>query len=197
MPRGKILIKILELLYDQAMNQVDFFSAVLVSGYGASARKIDYEYQKRRRLASKSELDIQDFSNKKLRLQKFLSKLKHDGLIRQTEGVSGRFTISSKGRTKLAELKKKFQNKYYEVEDKKVSPIIISFDVPEEFKRKRAWLRAVIQNLGFEMVHKSVWMGNTKLPKQLILDLEKMNILEFIEIFEITKTGTLKKVDKA
>ena len=50
MVRGQILIKILELLHDQAMNQVDFFGAVLASGYGASASKIDYEYQKRQGL---------------------------------------------------------------------------------------------------------------------------------------------------
>jgi len=196
MERGQILIKILELLHDTAMTQVDFFGAVLASGYGASASKIDYEYQKRRRLASTRESQVEDLKNKRIRLQKFLSKLKHDGFIKQTEGVEKGFVISKKGRDKLVELKKKFQNKHYEVKNAKVSPVIISFDIPEEFRKKRAWLREVIQNLGFEMVHKSVWVGNIKLPEELILDLDKMSILEFIEIFEVTKTGTLKKVDK-
>src|SRR3989338_825438 len=156
MKRGQILIKILELLHEQAMSQVDFFSAVLVSGYGASAGQIEYEYQKRRKFASQKELQVEDFKDKKLQLQ----------------------------------------NKHYEVKDKQPHQIIISFDIPEKFRRKRDWLREVIQNLGFKMVHKSVWVGNIKLPEQLIFDLERVNILEFIEIFEVTKTGTLKKVDK-
>ena len=46
------------------------------------------------------------------------------------------------------------------------------------------------------MVHKSVWVGNIKLPEQLVLDLDRMNILEFIEIFEVSKTGTLRKINK-
>ncbi len=196
MGRGQILIKILELLHEQTMTQIDFFSAVLAGGYGASSSKIEYEYQKRRRISSHQRSQMGDLVSKKLRLQKFLSKLKHDGLIKETKGSNARFIISEAGKVKLIQLKKKFQNKHYEIKDKKVNPVIISFDIPESFSRKRAWLREVIRNLGFEMVHKSVWVGNIKLPEQLVLDLDRMNILEFIEIFEVSKTGTLRKVDK-
>jgi|SRR3989344_570611 len=196
MQRGQILIRILELLHEQAMTQVDFFSAVLTSGYGASASQIEYEYQKRRGLTSRREAQMEDLRNKKLRLQKFLSKLKHDSLIKETEGANAGFIISKKGEAKLIELKRKFQNKHYEVKSKEASPVIISFDIPESFSRKRAWLREVIRNLGFKMVHKSVWVGNIKLPEQLVLDLDRMNILEFIEIFEVSKTGTLRKINK-
>ena len=44
------MIKALEFLYDGAMDQVDFFGAVLSAGYGASSSQIEYEYQKRRRI---------------------------------------------------------------------------------------------------------------------------------------------------
>src|SRR3989344_8910611 len=94
MQRGQILIRILELLHEQAMTQVDFFSAVLTSGYGASASQIEYEYQKRRGLTSRREAQMEDLRNKKLRLQKFLSKLKHDSLIKETEGANAGFIIS-------------------------------------------------------------------------------------------------------
>ena len=196
MQRGQILRKILELLHEQAMTQVDFFSAVLESGYGASSGKIEYNYQKTQQLRSSRESKADELKSKKLRLQKFLSKLKRDGLIKQTKGLDNVFAISDRGKIKLTELKNKFHNKHYEIKDKKINPVIISFDIPEEFRRKRAWLREVIKNLGFKMVHKSVWVGNVSLPEQLILDLDRMNVLEFIEIFEINKTGTLRKVDK-
>ena len=42
------------------------------------------------------------------------------------------------------------------------------------------------------MVHQSVWVGKTKIPETLILDLENLHILEYVEIFEISKNGTLK-----
>src|SRR3989338_1449712 len=196
MQRGQILIRILELLHEQATTQIDFFRAVLVSGYGASSSKIEYEYQKLQRISSRQKSQKEDLRNKKLRLQKFLSKLKRDGLIKKIKGPNAGFIISNRGKAKLIELKKKFPNKYYEVKGKETSPVIISFDIPENFARKRAWLREVIRNLGFEMVHKSVWVGNIKLPEQLVLDLDRMNILEFIEIFEVSKTGTLIKINK-
>ena len=44
------------------------------------------------------------------------------------------------------------------------------------------------------MIHKSVWIGKEKIPQELIIDLEELKILNFVEIFEVTKQGTLKKV---
>jgi len=44
------------------------------------------------------------------------------------------------------------------------------------------------------MIHQSVWVGKIKIPRQFILDLEEINILGYIEIFEISKMGSLKKV---
>jgi hypothetical protein len=45
------------------------------------------------------------------------------------------------------------------------------------------------------MTHKSLWVGKIGVPKQLILDLEKLRILEHIKIFEVTKEGTLREVN--
>ena len=187
------MFKILELLEDRTIDSVDFFTAILVSGYGASMNKIEYEYQKRRRLSSVQKLKYKDLIVKKERLQKFLSKLKHDGLIYETKGINSKFSISNKGKAKLIQLKSSLPSKYYE----KVSQdrlIIISFDIPEKLRGKRDWLREVIKNLGFKMIHQSVWIGKTKIPKQFVLDLGEMNILKCVEIFEISKTGSLKKV---
>ena len=45
--RGEIKYKILDLLEDGAMGTIDFVGAFLSAGYGASAGKITYEYEKR------------------------------------------------------------------------------------------------------------------------------------------------------
>lgn len=195
MQRGSAMIKILELLHNGAMTQVDFWTAVLAAGYGASSSKIEFEYQKLRRDRKNKVFREEQVRNRKLRLQKFLYKLKRDNLIKEVAvDEEVRLALSKKGEEKLAQLKNKFLRKHYSVEKKGKTTVIISFDIPEQLKRKRAWLREVIRNLGFDMIHKSVWMGKGALPRELISDIERMNILEFIEIFEVSKTGTLQKV---
>lgn len=191
--KGKILRQILEFLEDGVVNQVNFFDAILSSGYGANMSKIEYEYQKNKKAYDLREIQFNDFKIKKKRLQKFLSKLKKDGLIVEIKN-SSKLAISDKGKERLSKLKTT-QTKYYEKEVN-AGFVIVSFDIPEKLRRKRNWLREVIQNLGFKMVHKSVWVGKVKIPKQLIFDLEEMNILECVEIFEISKTGSLEKIGK-
>ena len=94
---------------------------------------------------------------------------------------------------KLTQLKNKLPTRHYgKTNQNKL--VIISFDIPEKFRRKRDWLREVIRNLGYKMIHQSVWIGKTGIPKQFILDLEEMNILEYVEVFEINKRGSLKKL---
>lgn len=192
--RGKILLKALELLYDGAMTQVDFFAAVLSAGYGASASRIEYEYQNHRRISESKKFRGENIKDRKRRLSIFISKMKHDGLIKELN--DNKFIISDMGKGKLGQLKNNLPSRYYNSEIGKNNLVIISFDVPEKLRRKRDWLREVIRNLGFEMIHKSVWIGKVKIPKEFILDLEDLKILEFVEIFEISKTGSLKKINR-
>jgi len=193
--RGKILLSILESLYDQALSQVDFFEAVLASGYGASMGKIDYEHNKRQSAREHEIFRKLKLKERKRRLEKFIYKMKRDGLIEKVGKNGNKFKISKEGKLKLKHLKDALPERYYELENK-VNLAIISFDIPEKFRRKRDWLREVIRNLGFEMVHKSVWIGKRKIPKKMVLDLERLGILEFVEIFEISKTGTIEKIKK-
>jgi hypothetical protein len=190
--KGKILRKALDLLKEGAMNQVDFFSAVLSAGYGANSGRIEYEYQKLKRISKdrKSKIDIE--KNSKRRLMVFISKMKHDGLIE--ESGDNKIKISSKGMDKLGKLRNNLPARYYKKEAGQGNHIIISFDIPERLRRKRDWLREVVRNLGFRMIHKSVWLGKGKIPELFLADLESLKILEFVEIFEISKSGSLKKI---
>lgn len=194
--KGAILLKALDIIKDQAVSQADFFSAVLVSGYGAGMGKINYEYQKLQQIREGEKDRRNDLRNRKIRLGRFISKMKHDGLIDEVGGNKSKFMISKLGRIKLNQLKNSLPSRYYKKENQN-NPIIVSFDIPERLRRKRNWIREVIKNLGFEMVHQSVWIGKTKIPKAMIEDLEKLKILEFVEIFEVGKTGTLKKLGKS
>ncbi|OGJ02382.1 hypothetical protein A3I95_03300 [Candidatus Nomurabacteria bacterium RIFCSPLOWO2_02_FULL_44_12] len=191
--RGQILLKALEILQEGITTQMDFFEAVLTSGYGASMGKIDYEYNKIRRASQSRKDNLKKIQERKRRLQLFISQMKHDGLIEETGAGTVKLKISRKGELKLKELKNRLPGRHYQKESQKTT-VIISFDIPEKLRRKRNWLRAVIKNLGFNMVHQSVWIGKVKIPEQFIRDLEELKILEFVEIFEISLFGTLKKL---
>ena len=104
--RGNILIKILEALEDGAMNQINFFEAVLVSGYGASIGKIDYEHKKLQKASSLDKVKNEDTAQKIKRLSIFLSKIKRDGLLEEAgDNTNKQFKITQKGKSKLLQLK--------------------------------------------------------------------------------------------
>ena len=193
--RGDYLIKILDFLKDQAISQADFFAAVLASGYGASMGRVDYEYAKREKISEARKFKREELRIRKRRLSAFLSKMKRDGLIlERIKNEDTEIRISKKGKQKLLELKnKKMPEGKYKIQGQN-NPVIISFDIPEKMRRKRDWLRDVIKNLGFSMIHQSLWVGHAKIPKEFVADLEDLKILEFVEIFEISKSGTLKKL---
>lgn len=195
--KGKLLYYLLESLKDGIVDYSLFIDAVLDAGYGASMNRIDYTYRKK----SEDYLNrkIRKTSQKKLRikLQKFVSKLKHEGLlfVKEKKGVK-KITISRDGKSKLAALRKKLPFQGYDSAIS-VSPIIVSFDIPERKRKERDWFRRILINLDFIMIHKSVWVGKIKIPQQLLMDLADLKILDYIEIFEVGKSGTLRKIGKS
>src|SRR3989344_5404987 len=102
--RGQILLKALEILQEGITTQMDFFEAVLTSGYGASMGKIDYEYNKIRRASQSRKDNLKKIQERKRRLQLFISQMKHDGLIEETGAGTVKLKISRKGELKLKEL---------------------------------------------------------------------------------------------
>ena len=98
--RGEIIYKILDFLEDQSASMTNLLSAFLSSGYGATMSKIDFVYNKKQR---NQEAYISD-REKKRNLQKYLFKLKSDGLI--LENSFNNVILSVKGKEKLKLLKK-------------------------------------------------------------------------------------------
>lgn len=63
--------------------------------------------------------------------------------------------------------------------------MIIAFDIPETYRRKRDWLRIELKLLNFLPIQKSVWLGPVPLPKVFIENLNKIHILKYLKIFEV------------
>ena len=187
--RGEIIYKILDFFEDRALDQVDFISAFLKAGYGASSGKIQTEIN----IFSKEREASKFNKQRKRQLQKYISKLKSQGLVVQDSDQ--KIKISPEGREKLNKIRKTKtldKNSYHKESGNKV--IIVSYDIPTTFNRERDLIREVLKILEFRMIHQSVWVGKIKLPEKFIKDLEGLKILEYIEILEVTKQGTLKSL---
>ncbi|MBI2630870.1 hypothetical protein HYW73_01465 [Candidatus Nomurabacteria bacterium] len=185
--KGEILYKILNSLDDAVLDQFDFTSAFLKAGYGATGGKINYEFSKLQDKRISKQLE----KEKILKFKNYLAKLKNSGLISENE--SKQIYLSEKGKKKL----KKFKNSPLSNKEdykKKVgkSAVIISYDIPIAFNRERNILRDILQILGFDLIHKSVWIGKVLLPERFVSDLNRLGILDYVEILEVTKNGTFK-----
>lgn len=192
--KGDITKIILEKISEIACGVADLSSAIISAGYGASARKINREFEKRQNeRVSRTNEQIT-----KHRLSVMIKTLENDGLIEKIkdDGHTS-YKITKKGLKKLKKLKNRVilpSFHYSKPTNENVELIIVIFDIPEREKRKRCWLRSALTNLGLQMIQRSVWFGKTKIPEQFIKDIGKMNIQEYIEIFSINKSGTLKNI---
>jgi len=182
--RGKILLKILSLIKEGVVDMVDLQRAIISAGYGSSFGTIDWEYAKIKRNREISNFKKEAVKEKERRLSKYFWKLKRDGLIQEQK--SGQLRLTKKGESALND----FSRNNYQKEASK-NLIIVSFDIPESLRRGRNILRENLKLLGFNMVHQSTWFGKNKIPPKLLRELEKIGILEYIKIFEVTKKGTL------
>ena len=128
-------------------------------------------------------------------INNLIYRLKRDGLI-INKGAGVVPLLTQEGKYFLKELKGDIYKGYLPVFSKYKKEIgkdliIIIFDIPERLVSKRNWLRSVLKILGYSLLQKSVWIGKTKIPQELIVDLKKLEIIQCIHIFTVKKAGTL------
>ncbi len=187
--RGDKIYKILDFFEDRAATVADLAGVFLSAGYGASMGEIDREYEKIRQNRESSRFEREE----KRDLEKYIYKLKAEGLLK--EDSSRRIKLSMKGKRKAASLRKsRILGKNFFRKETSDKVIIVSYDLPLLFNRERDMLRNVLRILGFHMIHKSVWVGKVKVPRKFIVGLQKLRILKYVEILEVTKQGSLKLI---
>ena len=128
------------------------------------------------------------------RFYSLLSRLKTQGLIEKKD----RWKVTKEGLQKLFVIreKKKFSPKSALHEPKKDSVVrVVIFDVPERERHKRVWLRAALLALDFSLCQQSVWIGKSKISKKFLEDLRDREMLSYVQIFEVSKKGSLEKMD--
>ena len=114
-----------------------------------------------------------------------LSRLKQRGLI---ENKNGLWKITERGIKRLASgIFRKSHTRRKKSGNKNISNsrhLIIAFDIPEAQRGKRDWLRIELHCLGFKMLQKSLWFGPAPLPREFILAVKELHIMQFMKFFE-------------
>ena len=61
------------------------------------------------------------------------------------------------------------------------------YDIPENKKAEREWLRWHLKKFSYVMIHKSVWVGPSPLPREFLGYLKKVGIQKTIRTFKLAK----------
>lgn len=190
--RGERILTILEFLTHGSAATYTIMAAFAPGTTYAMARNINGRHERINRFFQE-EKEKQKFYN-------LLSYLQRNGLVAKEvkdKGVS--WKITDKGKDKkwrltyqLTHAEKRITLPVVDYSLEKTDQlIVIVFDIPEKDKLKRNWFRDVIKNLQFSPVQKSVWIGQTKIPKELIRELKKLNLLSCVKFFSVVEIGNL------
>jgi len=190
--KGINKLKILEFL-NETSSAISDLLFIFTVPYGTSRCGIDYLLRKKHIQDACDAVTWED----RRRFTYLLYNLRKDKLVEGDDKKVLRLT--QRGREILEKLrvqksKSLPDNGRYKTESDDELKIII-FDIPEEERQKRDWLRSVLKNLKFSMLQKSVWVGKGKLPKEFINDLLKYKIISYVDIFTISKRGSLRKLE--
>lgn len=191
--KEKQRLKILEFMENTAQF-IDDVLFIFSLPYGTSYSRMEFLRAKRQGITLRKKTDTKT----RRRFNDLIYKLRRDGfIIEQRKEKIKILNLTSKGRELLEKLKLKKTNDLPKVGyklEKDDSVKIIIFDIPEQERKKRDWLRWTLTNLKFNMLQKSVWVGKSKIPEKFITDLDAFKMLSYVEIFAITKTGSLRQI---
>ncbi|MFA5827686.1 MAG: hypothetical protein WC839_04330 [Candidatus Paceibacterota bacterium] len=125
---------------------------------------------------------LYEFAKKRFELERSvynqnIYRLKKNGFLIQDEND---FSLSSKGVSY-------FTNPYRHIKEKieKKNKIIFIFDIPENKRKVREWLRNQIKFWDFEMIQKSVWVGYGPFPQDFLNRLKLLEVDKCVKIFNV------------
>lgn len=178
--RGELALEILEGLLKGTMLTIMIVAALSGGAVG---------FQQKKKESGESAEEYEKNINKDS-LYKALRRLKKQGMIvKRGKG----WLITKVGKEYVKEMKKRgvFWSPQGYPKEKSEDQFIFIFDIPEHLRAFRKRVRAALVLLGFSMLQKSVWIGNTKIPREFLEDMTDWKVMRFIHIFTVKKRGTL------
>jgi len=161
--------------------EILFFLSNCPGNYGQLRSRMMGDFFIEERLHNQSEKRKAE-TKRERNLRVTLSKLKSKGLIKNDNHY---WQLTASGLKKLAISKLFKKHSSSPLTNKSKQKIIIAFDIPEDKRKGRNWLRIELVSLGFKMLQKSVWLGPAPLPTEFIDHLKIMDILPYLKFFEV------------
>jgi len=178
----------------------EFLLNIFLGGYNYRKikRKVFYPTLPDFSETDRVKMDSQLLQKEKHKFYSLLSRLKKQGFIKKEQKRNKIFwKITPRGKQRIEKLKTIFRLPRVNYKPEKDDEInLIVFDIPEKHKAKRQWLRHVLLSLDFTMLQKSVWIGKNKLPEEFLKALAELDLMNFIHILKISKTGTITGILK-
>lgn len=118
-----------------------------------------------------------------------LSRLKKQGLVeRKGAKRKSSWMLTSRGKKFLEDLENDSRALVSKSDGKKR---IVTFDIPENERYKRGWIRRELVACDFRLLHQSVWIGECPLSQAFMDGLKKLGLRKYVHIFSIENLGTL------
>lgn len=111
-----------------------------------------------------------------------LTRLKNKGLVKN---INGNWKITTNGKIFIKEHKITKNEHFRNNSKQSKKDLIIIFDIPENLKKKRDWLRKELVSLGFSIIQKSVWLGPSPLPEGFIEYISKIGLISCLRFFKV------------
>lgn len=130
-------------------------------------------------------------SSKNLNRSRVLTELKRQGLVHIThQGSEFRYTITPAGAHRLQqsiidelniEIPKKWDKKWR----------IVTFDIPVQYSKQRAYFTARLQSFGFMMLQKSMWVHPASCLEQVEQLAAHYNVMRYCTLLEVGRMDEL------
>ncbi len=192
--KGEKILKILEVLEEVATNYLELFDILIFKQprgiLGVQRELLKVRGQRKKLFFT----ELREYLKEKEKLTKLLYKLKKEGFISENKKKNKLF-LTEKGKLKLKILRRrKFFEENKDKEDKKGNKdvIVLIYDIPESERKKRNDLRIFLTLNGFSFIQRSVWIKQGKITEDFINYLKDINVFDYVQIFKITKKGTIK-----
>lgn len=130
------------------------------------------------------------FQEKRPLIATLLSRLSRQGLVVKSGSRRNfRWHITNKGKLRLA--KKEIRNFSHELPAPDGRVRLVTFDIPEQLRKKRDWLRTQLVGYDFKQLHKSVWISMRPLSQEFIQSIDDMQLSKYVHIISVDNKGTL------
>ena len=95
------------------------------------------------------------------------------------------WSITERGRREITRLGSQYITCPFEIHT--VKNTLVSFDIPENNRKARSWLRNQLKIFNYSILQQSLWFGPGPLPLAFIHRLRDLGIAENIKIFTVKK----------